>query len=132
MGKDERKKNEQLESHEVPQLNEALAQFFFCRAGEGKWRRVRPDSLKVMEAALDGHLRSKSYLKSIVRDEEFMSTRKVLEGKGRKLHELGMWKRPNKSQSLTKEEEGILWEKSQLRDKTPRSLMNTVFEFSKI
>ena len=30
------RKNEQLESYEVPQLNEALAQFF-CPAEEGKW-----------------------------------------------------------------------------------------------
>ena len=36
--------------------------------------------------------------------------RKVLEGKARKLHELGMGKQPNKAQSLTKEEEEMLWE----------------------
>ena len=38
-----RGKNEQLESYEVPQLKEALAQFF-CQAEEEKWRRVRTRS----------------------------------------------------------------------------------------
>ena len=80
-----------------------------------------------MQAALDRHLRSKNYPKSIVRDTEFLSSRKVLEGKARKLRELGMGKRPNKAQSLTREEEEILWENGQLGDKTPRSLINTVW-----
>ena len=64
-------------------------------------------------------LRSKNYPKSIVRDTEFLSSRKVLEGKARKLRELGMAKRPNKAQILTKEEEEILWENGQLGDKIP-------------
>ena len=80
-----------------------------------------------MQAALDRHLRSKSYPKSIVRNTEFLSSRKVLEGKATKLRELGMGKRPNKARSLTKEEEEILWENGQLGDKTPRSLINTVW-----
>ena len=96
-----RGKNEQLESYEVPQLNEALAQFF-AELRKGSCKEYEPDSLKVMQAALDRHLRSKNYPKSIVRDTEFLSSRKVLEGKARKLRELGMGKRPNKAQSLTK------------------------------
>ena len=102
-----RGKNEQLESYEVPQLNEALAQFF-AELRKGSGEEYEPDSLKVMQAALDRHLRNKSYPKSILRDTEFLSSRKVLEGKARKLRELGMGKRPNKAQSLTKEEEEIL------------------------
>ena len=121
-----RGKNEQLESYEVLQLNEALAQFF-AELRKGSGEEYEPDSLKVMQAALDRHLRNKSYPKSIMRDTEFLSSRKVLEGKARKLRELGMGKRPNKAQSLTKEEEEILWENSQLGDKTPRSLINTVW-----
>ena len=51
-----RGKNEQLESYEVPQLNEALANFFAeLRKRSGK--EYEPDSLKVMQAALDRHLR---------------------------------------------------------------------------
>ena len=78
-----RGKNEQLESYEVPELNEALAQFFAeLRKENGK--DYEPDSLKVMQAALDSHLKSKNYPKSIMRDTEFLSSRKVLERSARK------------------------------------------------
>ena len=40
-----------------------------------------------------------------------------------------MGKRPNKAQSLTKEEEEILWKNGQLGDETPPSLINTVWWF---
>ncbi|XP_068738942.1 uncharacterized protein KIAA1958-like [Montipora capricornis] len=80
-----------------------------------------------MQAALDRHLRSQNYPKSILRDTEFLSSRKVLEGKARKLLEQGMGKRPNKAKSLTKEEEEILWENGQLGNQTPRSLINTMW-----
>ena len=42
-------------------------------------------SLKVMQAALDRHLKEKGYSLSIIKDREFLSSRKVLEGKARKL-----------------------------------------------
>ena len=61
-----------------------------------------------------------------MRDTEFLPSRKVLEGKAKKLRELGMGKRPNKAQSLTEEEEELLCENCQLGDKTPRSLINTI------
>ena len=73
---------------------------FFAELRKENGKDCEPDSLKVMQAALDRHLRSKNYPKSIVRDTEFLSSRKVLEGKARKLRELGMGKRPNKAQSL--------------------------------
>ena len=85
MGKDERKKNEQLEGYKVPQLNKALPQFFAeIRKGSGK--EYEPDSVKVTQAALDRHLRSK---KSLVRDTEFLSSGKVFEEKATKLASLG-------------------------------------------
>ena len=59
-----------------------------------------------------------------MKDTEFLCSRKVLEGKARKLREQGMGKRPNKAKSLTKEEEERLWEKCQLGNQTPRSLIN--------
>ena len=54
-----------------------------------------------------------------MRDREFLSSRKVSEGKARKVRELGMGKQPNKAQSLTKEEEEMLWDNGQLGDKIP-------------
>ena len=72
-----RGKNEQLESYEVPELNEALAQFF-AELRKENGNDYEPDSLKVIQAALDRHLRSKNYPKSIVRDTEFLSSRSEL------------------------------------------------------
>ena len=75
------------------------------------WRRevsgkeYEPDSLNAMRAALDRYLRSQNYPKSIVRVTELLLSRKVLEGKARKLRELRTRKQPSKAQSLTKEEE---------------------------
>ena len=71
----------------------------------------------MMQEALDRHLRCKNNPKSILRDTEFLSSRKVLEGKARKLREQGMGKQPNKAKSPTKEN-------GQLGNQTPRSLIN--------
>ena len=71
-------KNEKIDSYEVSQLNEAIAQFF---AELGK---------EIGKASLDRLIRSKNYPKSIVRDAEFLSSSKVLEGKARKHRELSV------------------------------------------
>ena len=84
-----RGKEEKLESYDIPELNDALSQFFVeLRKENGQ--DYKPDSLKVMQVALDRHLRSQSHPKSILRDTEFLSSRKELEGKAKKLREQGM------------------------------------------
>ncbi|CAH3037292.1 unnamed protein product, partial [Porites lobata] len=60
-----RGKEEQLESYDIPELNEALSQFY-AELRKENGQDYEPDSLKVMQAALDRHLRSKNYPKSIV------------------------------------------------------------------
>ena len=121
-----RGKEEQLESYDITELNEALSQFYLeLRKENGQ--DYEPDSLKVIQTALDRHLRSQNYPKSILRDKEFPSWRKVSEGKARKLREQGTGKRPNKAKSLTKKEEEILWESSLLGNHIPRSLINTMW-----
>ena len=71
-------KNEKIDSYEVSQLNEAIAQFF---------AELRKE---IGQASLDRLTRSKNYPKSIVRDAEFLSSSKVLEGKAGKLRELSV------------------------------------------
>ena len=71
-------KNEKIDSYEVSQLNEAIAQFF---------AELRKE---IGQASLDRYLRSKNYPKYIVRDAEFLSSSKVLEGKAGKLRELSV------------------------------------------
>ena len=86
MGKDEREKMSNLKATNVPELNEGHAQLFaqlIMRKEYGK--DYEPDLLNVMQAALDRHLRSK-----IIPSTELLSSRKVLQGKERKLRQLGM------------------------------------------
>ena len=86
-----------------------------------------PGSLKVMQPALDRHLKEKGYSFSIIKDREFFNSRKVLEGKARELRNEGKGKLPNKSRSPTREEEEALWESGQLGNSSPRSLLNTIW-----
>ena len=72
-----RGKEEQLESYGIQELNEALLQFY-AELRKENGQDYEPDSLKGTQAALDRHLRSQYYLKSILRDTEFLSSRKVL------------------------------------------------------
>ena len=79
-----------------------------------------------MQAALDRHLKEKGCSFSIIKDREFFNSRKVLEGKARKLRNEGKGKLPNRSRSLTREEEA-LWESGQLGNSSSRSLLNTMW-----
>ena len=86
-----------------------------------------PESLKVMIASLDRHLKNKGYSLSIVRDREFSSSKQVLDGKAKQLRLAGRGKRPNKARQLSEEEEEILWKSEKLGGKTPESLIHTMW-----
>ena len=86
-----------------------------------------PDSLRVMIAALDRHLKENGYKQSIIRDREFFTSKQVLEGKARRLREEGKGKRQNKARRLSKEEEEVLWEAGKLGNNSPESLVNTIW-----
>jgi hypothetical protein len=79
-----------------------------------------------MQACLDRFLRGKGYPKSILKDNEFLNSRKVLEGKAKNLWRDGFGKQPNRAKSLT-EEENILWESGQLGGENPQSLANMMW-----
>ena len=80
-----------------------------------------------MQASLERYLKSKAYPNSIIRDRECLNSRKVLDGKARKLREECKGKRSNRSRSLTKEEEEVFWQNGQLGGGTPRALFNTMW-----
>ena len=71
-------------------------------------------SLKVMKASLDRHLKNKGCTLSIVRDQEFSSSKEVLEEKAKQLRLAGRGKRPNKARQISEEEEEILWKSGKL------------------
>ena len=108
------------------QLDKVVERFFACVCKQDG-TDYEPGSLKVMQAALDRHLKEKGYSLSIIKDREFFNSRKVLGGKARKLRNEGKGKLPNKSRSLTREEEEALWESGQLGNSSPRSLLNTMW-----
>ena len=63
---------------------------------KSKGQEYEPESLKVMQAALDRHLREEGCSYSILKDAEFSNSRKVLNGKAIVLQENGKGKDPGK------------------------------------
>ena len=80
-----------------------------------------------MQSSTDRYLRESNYEYSILNSRFFKESRDVLEGKARLLREKGLGKKPNKTNSLTRQEEDILWECGQLGDKTPKSIIATLW-----
>ena len=103
----ERGQEKNLEAYECVDLNKTLSQFY-AEVRKESGEDYEPDSLRVMQAALQRHLKSKLFPKSIIKDREFLSSRKFLEGKARKLREEGRGKRHNRSKRLTNEGEETL------------------------
>ena len=56
----------------------------------------------------------------------FKGSRDVQKGKASFLREKGLSKKSNKTNSLTKQEEDILWECGQLGDKSPKSIIISI------
>ena len=73
-------------SHEAKELDEML-QKFFAEVRKKAGSDYEPDSLRVMIASLDRHLKEAGSNISIAKDREFVNSRKVLEGKARFLRE---------------------------------------------
>ena len=64
---------------------------------------------------------------SIAKDREFVSSRKVLEGKARFLREQGYGKRPCASKALITGDQELLWPKGLLGTQCPKSLIATMW-----
>ena len=90
-----------------------------------KGEDYEPESLKVMMASLDRHLRTKGCTLSIVRGREFSSSKEVLEDKAKQLRLAGRGKRPNKARQVSEEEEEILWKSGKLGGNNSESLIQT-------
>ena len=85
------------------------ASAFFAEIRKSDGSDYEPDSLSVMLAALDRHLKQNDSKISIAKDREFVECRQVLEGKARALREKGHGKRPNATKALTVQDEEQLW-----------------------
>ncbi|KAK2548374.1 Uncharacterized protein P5673_031442 [Acropora cervicornis] len=116
----------EIEEHEPAELNRLLEKFY-AEVKNKKGEDYEPDSLRVMIAAFDTHLKEKQYPLSIIKDQEFHSSKQVLEGKAKLLRQAGRGKRPNKARNLTKEEEELLWKENKFGSTTPEALVNTMW-----
>ena len=73
-----------------------------------------------MIAAFDRHWKDKQYPLSIVKDQEFHSSKRVLEGKAKLLQQAGRGKRPNKI--VNNRRRRIAMEGEQVRKYNPRGI----------
>ena len=101
-------------------LNLVLGQFY-VELEKINGEDYQPESLAVMQASLDRHLKEKGYTLSIARDPQFHSSNKMLRGKATKLHEEGKGSRPNVSKALE------LWKAGKLGVHEPETLIHTVW-----
>ena len=123
----EKKITDEIENYEPAELN-TLLEHFYAEVKNKQGEDYEPESLKVMMASLDRHLKNKGYTLSIVRDREFSSSKQVLEGKAKQLRLAGRCKRPSKAREVSEEEEEILWKSGKLiiRGNNPESLIQTM------
>ena len=79
-----------------------------------------------MQSSIGRYLRESNYEYSVLNSRFFKESRDLLEGKARLLREKGLGKKPSKTNSLTRQDEDILWECGQLGFKTPKSVIATL------
>lgn len=111
----------------APDTLNNILQNFYAEINKKDGKDYEPSSLAAMQSSIDRYLRESSYEYSILNSRHFKGSRDVLEGKARMLREKGMGKKPNKTNSLTREEEEILWQSGQLGDETPKSIIRTLW-----
>ena len=100
-----------------------MPEHFYAEVNNTKKVEIyEPESLKVMKASLDRHLKNKGCTLSIVRDRAFSSSEEVLEEKAKQLRLACRGKRPNKARQVSEEEEEILWKSGKLEVITMQNL----------
>ena len=115
---------DETENNEPAELN-TLLEHFYAEVNNTKGEDYKPNNLKVMMALIDRHFTNKGGTLSIVRDQEFSSSKEVLEDKAKQLPLAGRGKRPNKARQVSEEEEEILWKSEKLGGNNPESLIQT-------
>ncbi|KAK3730999.1 hypothetical protein QZH41_006644 [Actinostola sp. cb2023] len=116
-----------IETLEPADLNTLLNQFY-AEVKKVDGEDYEPESLKIMQAAIDRYLKQMNYKHSITRSREFANSQKTLQAKALSLRMQGKGKRPNKSCPLTGEEEEKLWSSGQLGDHNGRTLTQVNFK----
>ena len=113
----------QLEPAEL----DKILQRYFAEIRKEDGSEYEPGSLRTMLSSLDRYFKEGGYKHSIIKDKEFESSRKVLNGYAIGLRERGKGKRKMRADPLSEEDEARLWEAGVLGDSNPTSLNHTVF-----
>ena len=119
----------------TPQNIEVLAtdtldsslQHFFIEITIKYGKEYEPSSLVAIQSSIDGYLRESNYEHSILNSRLFKGYRDVLEGKTRLVREKGLGKKPNKKNSLARQEGDIMWGCGQLDDRRLKSIIVTLW-----
>ena len=109
------------------ELDKILCQFY-AEVKKQDGDDYEPESLKIMQSAIERHLKESHYPVSIVRGREFCNSQQILNAKAIFLRQQGKGKRPNKAQPLTPTEESALWENGELGDFSAKVLTNVNFK----
>ena len=104
---------------------DGVLQKFYAELVKQNGEEYEPESLKVMIASLNRHIKGECGY-SILSDKDFELSRKVLNGRAIQLQQNGKGKRPKKADAFTSEEEDLLWD-TVLGKMNPVSLNYTVF-----
>ena len=108
--------NDDIVKYEAKELEECLLRLFAeIRKSDGS--DYEPDSLRVMLAALDRHLKQNDNKISIAKDQDFVKCRQVLKGKARALRE----KRPRKTAKCKKSTYRSRWRAAMVKPCTWRT-----------
>ena len=107
-----------------PEELDTVLRKFYAEIKKKDGGDYKPESLKIMQSAIERHLKDKNYPLSIVRSREFHNSQEVLNAKALSLRQQGKGKRPNKAQALTPDKEFALWEKGQLGNFNGKVLTN--------
>lgn len=86
-----------------------------------------PDTLTSNHRAIERYLRDQNYPKNILTDPDFETSRRVLLSRRKMLKGNGLGNKKNKSESLTSDDEELMWSNGSLGTHNPDVLQETVW-----
>ena len=114
------------EDIQAAELNEFICEFVISvRTKDDK--EYEPSSLRSLLASIERYLKKNNYCVSVINDQPFEKTRRVLASKQKELKKQGEGNKPNASVALTSAELNTLYEKSLLGTQNPEALLNTLW-----
>lgn len=125
--------NENRPIHVIPplELSDLLCRFIISvRRLDGE--EYEPTVLRGMICSIDRHLRSHKYIESVNHSPLFHNVRETLAKKQKDLKSKGKGNLPNKSDALSDEDIDLLWERKQLGDSSPDSILQTLWFYSTV